>query len=158
TAGTVNFQSRAVDDSGNLQNPPASVNINVTGGGGANCPCSIWSSAATPALIDDGDPNAVELGVRFRSDVSGFITGVRFYKSAANTGTHVGNLWTNAGALLATATFTGESASGWQQVNFASPVAISAGTTYIASYFTPRGHYSGDTGFFATSGVDNPPL
>ncbi len=28
----------------------------------------------------------LELGVRFKSDVAGFIKGVRFYKSAANTG------------------------------------------------------------------------
>ena len=46
----------------------------------------------------------VEVGVRFRSDVSGLITGVRFYKSAANTGVHKANLWSNTGTLLASAT------------------------------------------------------
>ncbi len=45
-------------------------------------------------------------------DISGTITGMRFYKASANTGVHVANLWTNAGVLLATATFTGETASG----------------------------------------------
>ena len=40
------------------------------------------------------------------------------FKSVANTGAHVGNLWTANGTLLATATFTSESASGWQQVSF----------------------------------------
>ena len=60
----------------------------------------------------------MELGVKFRSDVAGTITGIRFYKAAANTGTHIANLWSNTGANLATATFSGESASGWQQVNF----------------------------------------
>ena len=39
------------------------------------------------------------LAVKLRSDVNGFITGIRFYKSAANTGSHVGNLWTNTGTL-----------------------------------------------------------
>ena len=38
--------------------------------------------------------------------------------------------------------FTGESASGWQTVTFAAPVAVTAGTTYVASYYAPVGHYS----------------
>jgi hypothetical protein len=123
-----------------------------------NCPCSIWSFAATPGTVDSGDPNGIELGVKFTANENGYITGIRFYKSAANTGTHIGNLWTTAGALLATGTFTGESASGWQQVNFSSPVAVTAGTTYVASYYAPAGHYSFDSGFFSTAGVNNPPL
>ena len=55
--------------------------------------------------------------MKFRSDVAGQVTGVRFYKGSGNTGTHIGNLWSSTGTLLASATFTGESASGWQQVN-----------------------------------------
>ena len=123
-----------------------------------SCPCTIWTSAATPVLVDSGDPNAGEFGVRFRSDVSGFITGIRYYKSSTNTGTHVGNLWSNTGALLATATFSGESSTGWQQVNFASPVAVTAATTYVATYFAPVGHYSVDQNTFLTTGIDNVPL
>ena len=80
---------------------------------------------------------------------------VRFYKGANNTGTHVGNLWTSGGALLATATFTGETASGWQQVSFATPVQVTANTVYVASYFAPNGRYAGDNNYFANSGVTN---
>jgi hypothetical protein len=123
-----------------------------------SCPCTIWSSGATPGVVDGGDPSSVELGVRFRSDVNGFITGIRFYKSSANTGTHIGNLWTNAGALLATAVFTAESASGWQQVDFSAPVPVTAGTTYVASYFVPSGHYSLNLNALSGAGVDNAPL
>src|SRR5205823_1813950 len=101
---------------------------------------------------------AVEVGVKFRSDVAGAVTGIRFYKTVTNTGTHVGNLWSNTGQLLATATFTNETGSGWQQVTFANPVFISANTTYIASYHTTAGHYSDDASAFATAGVDNAPL
>jgi hypothetical protein len=104
------------------------------------------------------DPNAVELGVKFTSDVSGFITGIRFYKGSQNTGTHTGSLWSASGTLLATATFTGESSSGWQQANFSAPVAIAAGATYVASYHTTSGFYAGDSQFFANSGVDRAPL
>jgi len=109
-------------------------------------------------LVDSGPDNAVELGVKFTSDTSGYITGIRFYKASTNTGTHVGHLWTSAGTLLAKATFTNETASGWQQVNFSSPVAITANTAYVASYHTSVGHYSDDQNYFATTGVNNPPL
>ena len=48
------------------------------------------------------------------------------------------------GTLLATATFTGETAWGWQSVNFANPVPVTAGTTYVAGYYAPNGHYAQD--------------
>ncbi|MGR9107449.1 MAG: DUF4082 domain-containing protein, partial [Gammaproteobacteria bacterium] len=123
-----------------------------------NCPCTIWSPATTPGIASAGDPAAVELGVKFRSDVNGYITGIRFYKGTANTGTHIGNLWSNTGTLLATGTFSGETASGWQELSFANAFPISANTVYIASYFAPNGGYAINTGYFATSGVDNGPL
>jgi hypothetical protein len=119
---------------------------------------TIWPSSAVPAVADAGADSPVELGVSFKSDTNGYIDGIRFYKSAANTGTHVGNLWSSSGALLASATFTGETASGWQQVNFAKPVAISQNTVYIASYHTTVGHYSDTNNYFATTGVNNAPL
>jgi hypothetical protein len=121
------------------------------------CPCTIWNTASTAAAGPDPDTVAVELGVRFRSSTAGFITGVRFYKFSTNTGTHIGNLWSNTGALLATATFTAESSSGWQQVTFGTPVAIAANTTYVASYHTNTGHYAANGGYFVSS-FDNPPL
>ena len=80
--------------------------------------------------------------MKFRSDVDGLVTGVRFYKGAENTGAHVGTLWSATGTKLATATFTGESASSWQLVTFAAPVHVTAGTTYVASYHMNTGHYA----------------
>ena len=67
---------------------------------------------------------------------------MRFYKAAANTGTHTGSLWTADGTRLAQATFTNETGSGWQKVTFATPVQVQPNTTYIASYHAPNGHYS----------------
>ena len=119
---------------------------------------SIWPSSATPATVSDSDASAVELGVKFRANVNGFVTGIRFYKGTANTGTHIGNLWTSSGVRLATATFTNETASGWQQVIFSTPVAITANTTYVASYHTNVGHYAANNGYFASAGVTNGPL
>ena len=118
---------------------------------------SIWASTA-PGNADGGADSSVELGVKFRSDVNGIILGIRFYKHALNTGTHTGRLWTSVGAQLAAVTFTGESASGWQEARFLQPVAITANTIYVASYHANNGHYSADTGYFANSGRDTPPL
>ncbi|WP_035139885.1 DUF4082 domain-containing protein [Fischerella sp. PCC 9605] len=120
--------------------------------------CTIWSSSTTPANPSASDPNAVELGVKFRSDLNGYITGIRFYKGSTNTGTHTGTLWSSSGQKLATATFTNETASGWQQVNFANPVPITANTVYVASYYAPNGRYALNNNYFASSGVDNEPL
>jgi PKD repeat protein len=124
----------------------------------SSCPCSLWSDSAVPTVAADSDTSPVELGVKFKSDVAGYITGVRFFKSSANTGTHVGSLWSANGTLLARGTFTNETASGWQQLTFSTPVAITANTVYVASYHTDVGRYAGDNGYFATAGVDNGPL
>jgi hypothetical protein len=121
--------------------------------------CTIFPASAVPGTVDGGDDGAaVELGVRFEADRPGDVLGVRFYKSRANIGRHVGNLWRADGTLLASAEFTAETESGWQQVNFAAPVPISQGERYVASYHTHAGHYSFDGGYFAFAGVENPPL
>jgi hypothetical protein len=118
---------------------------------------TIWSSSTVPATTSYPDNTASELGLKFRSDISGYVTALRFYKGSGNTGTHVGHLWTSAGTLLASATFNNETASGWQQVTLAVPVAVSAGTTYVVSYFAPNGHYSVTRPYFTTS-FYHPPL
>jgi hypothetical protein len=110
-------------------------------------PVSLWPATATPAQASNADASSVNLGVRFTSSVAGSVTGLRFYKGAGNGGTHVGSLWDNAGNLLARATFSNETATGWQQVNFATPVAVAAGTPYVASYLAPQGRYAIDSAF-----------
>ena len=146
---------------------PGTQNVSVSGSNvtGVNfvvpqiCPCNtIWTSSALPASPDSGDPSSYELGVKFRADSDGYILGVRFYKAATNTGAHIGNLWSSTGSLISTSSFASESASGWQQTVFANPVPVSANTTYVASYFAPAGHYSVDSAFFASQGIDSPPL
>jgi hypothetical protein len=120
--------------------------------------------SVTPWTVDQQDGSPVEVGVKFKADLDGSITGVRFYKASANTGTHIGNLWTANGTLLASGTFSGETASGWQQLTFPTPVDITAGTTYVASYYAPRGHYSASSAYyfkpspFGGSQLDSPPL
>lgn len=119
---------------------------------------SIWPDSARPAIADAGSEGSLEIGVKFRSDVDGTITGVRFYKASGNTSAHTGTLWSSSGSKLASASFSGESGSGWQEVSFSNPVSINANTTYVVSYHTNNGHYSVDENYFANKGVDNLPL
>ena len=119
---------------------------------------TIWPNSAQPTSTGNASPSGVEVGVKFRSDVAGFITGIRFYKGAPNTGTHTGQLWSSTGTLLAQAVFSGETALGWQDVNFATPVPIAANTTYVAAYHSASGSFSYDLNYFAGAGIDNVPL
>ncbi|KQW49458.1 hypothetical protein ASC77_08845 [Nocardioides sp. Root1257] len=154
---------------------PADADVTVTVSGvvstrGAVLPTQTWTfhteppttvltslfDGQTPATtsVNDGDP--VELGTSFTPSVNGQVTQVRFYKGAGNTGVHTGSIWSSTGTRLATVTFTGESASGWQTATFASPVSLTGGQTYVVSYYAPNGHYSATGAFFGsgwTSGV-----
>ncbi len=155
--GFVTILSRAVDDSGNQQQVAngSGVTVTVTP---QTCPCTLWPTTTTPQILAATDNAAVEVGVKFKSDVVGNITGIRFYKGSTNTGSHIGKLWNSTGQLLASATFTNETASGWQQVNFSAPVAITANSVYVASYFAPNGRYAFNGGYFLSQGTDRAPL
>ena len=111
---------------------------------------SLFNTADTPSIVTVNNSNSVELGVKFQASTTGAITGIRFYKGPQNSGAHVADLWSATGTLLASATFTNETASGWQQVNLSTPVIVTAGTTYVVSYHTD-GNYSADPNYFATS-------
>ena len=110
---------------------------------------------------DGSNGPSVELGMKFRSSVDGFITGIRFFKTSVYTGLHVGELFTYpgpppaVGVRLATANFTGETGSGWQTVNFPSPVAITANTTYIAAYFNADNNYTSNLGDMLNPVIDS---
>lgn len=158
--GSVPLEVRAIDDSAN-------VGTAVTRSFPVTCPCSVFgdavptttpSSVVAAGTLSANDSGAVELGLRFTPSVDGFVTGVRFYKGDGNTGTHVGSLWSAGGEKLASVTFADETASGWQQATFASPVAVAAGVTYVVSYTAPAGHYVAQSWGFGEAGVDAHPL
>ena len=145
--------SGAADAAGNVMVP---VSWSFTTVAAVSCPCSVFSSSDVPANPSSGDTGSVELGMKFQSDVAGFVTGVRFFKGAANTGTHTGNLWSADGTRLASVTFTGESASGWQEALFSSPVPVEADTTYVVSYHAPNGGYAYEVAGFASEVANGP--
>jgi hypothetical protein len=115
---------------------------------------TFFSSTATPAVASANDPNAVELGVKFSPDVTAYATGMRFYKGAGNTGVHTGTLWNSAGVAIRQVSFKNETASGWQSVNFPTPLKLVAHANYVVSYHAPKGHYSFTQSYF-TKTIDN---
>ena len=151
--GTTTIKTRAFDDSGNMENAGAGIKVVILP---AVCPCTIFPASSIPAkpLNNDG-LGGIELGVKFRSAQNGFIIGIRYYKGAGVTGTRIGSLWNSTGTRLATATFTTETASGWQQVLFTTPVPITAGITYVASYHSSSGDYAVTNPFFTQPVVNS---
>jgi hypothetical protein len=149
--GTQVVQARAIDDSANVQQTPVSLTLKLTG------PSTLFG-ARVPANPATNDTAAVELGIKVIPQSDGTITGVRFYKGVGNTGTHTGSLWTSTGTRLATGTFSGEAASGWQTLVFSSPVQVTGNTTYVASYFAPNGRYAAGDRFFSFADYKAAPL
>ncbi|WP_170111000.1 DUF4082 domain-containing protein [Antricoccus suffuscus] len=107
---------------------------------------TIWQGNPTPKNPADSDTSSVELGTVFASSENGTVSGIQFYKSAQNTGTHTGKLWNSDGKQIASVTFNGETASGWQTASLSSPVAVAKGQKYTVSYNAPNGQYADDTG------------
>ena len=112
---------RAVDDSGNLQTPGAGMTVNV------ELPLLDLGPEHGPPAADAtrATRRSAEVGVKFKRRQ------VRHgHRRCASTRRRPTPARTSAacgprpGTQLAQATFTGETASGWQTVTFSSPVAI----------------------------------
>jgi hypothetical protein len=87
----------------------------------------------TPSITNASDGVAYELGMKFQASSPGQITAIRYWKAPSETGTHIGRIWSATGTLLASVTFSGETASGWQTQALTSPFTIEANTTYVVS-------------------------
>ena len=105
---------RATDDSGNIETPAAGAHVNV------NCPCSICANS-TPTLRRRRRPDAGrgrrQVQVRRPSAPSPASASTRRPPTPARTSAACGR---RDGTRLAQATFSSETASGWQTVTFAS--------------------------------------
>jgi hypothetical protein len=159
TTYTVTLKSGASgikDIAGNALANDYNWSFTTIAGSGGGATYSIFANTATPAEPTNNDGQGIVLGMKFRSTQGGFITGVRYYKGAGTTGTHTGHLWNGSGTLLGSTTFAGETASGWQQTTFATPIAINANTTYVVSMFSPSGHYAATDPYFTSAVVNGP--
>ncbi len=157
SVGTIIIKVRGYDDSGNMEVPGSNgssnnITVNIIT---APCPCKLFQSSDVPVVPITNDAQAIELGMKFRTTQNGFITGIRYYRGAGTTGTQTGHLWSSTGTLLASAIFAG-TPSGWQEVLFAAPVAVTSGTTYVASYFSTSGDYAVTNPYFTTAKINGP--
>ena len=128
----------------------------VAGGGGGGSTYTVFATTVTPEEPTNNDGQGIVLGMKFRATQVGVITGVRYYKGTGTTGTHTGHLWSGTGTLLGTTTFTGETAAGWQQAAFTTPITINANTTYVVSLFSPSGQYAASDPYFSSAVVNGP--
>lgn len=85
----------------------------------------------TPAV--SGTDGPYELGTKFKATQLGQITQIRYYKTSGETGTHTGRIWSAAGTVLASVTFTGETASGWQTATLSTPYETTVNTVYVVT-------------------------
>jgi endonuclease/exonuclease/phosphatase family metal-dependent hydrolase len=103
--------------------------------------------------VEEEDTRAVELGVKVRSNVPGTIEAIRFYRGTGNGAGYKARLWTSAGALLAEVQVSDGAIPGWQEATLPTPVPITAGTTYVASYHTSNGRFARDPQGMASAQV-----
>jgi len=118
---------------------------------------SLFSTTQAPTTANAANGLAVPttVGVRFSSNRAGKVTAIRYYAASTNTGTTV-SLWNATGTTkLATATTTG-TGTGWRTATFTTPVNITAGTTYVASYYTASGRYSSTSSTFSSALTSGP--
>ena len=164
TEGTYAIKARAVDDSLNIANiVPAHDTVTVIAPV-APSTFSLFDPAlpVNAGVHNDGQP--LELGMKFTAHQDGQITGLKYFRAAADAGdvdVREGHLWGPGGTLLATVTFnSGSDQSDWQVASLSTPVAITAGSEYVVSYRTEN-NYVATSNFFnpsneiAFDGVDN---
>lgn len=107
----------------------------------------------TPVVPDNSDTANVELGLKFQVDQACNAIAVNWYRgNTNNAGPWDVSIWNaDTGASLNNTAQGAVTASGWQSQTLSSPVALVPGTTYMASYSDPGGHYS-NTGFLFQGG------
>jgi hypothetical protein len=140
-AGTYVYRLTVTDDDGATDTDDMQVLVNPA----PEVPADgewIFNGTPNPVEANDNTGTGITVGVKFMTNQSGAVVRMRFWKTANNTGTHTAGVWDSEGNLLATATFTGETASGWQYATLSDTVWVFPGQVYLAAYFSPTGVYS----------------
>lgn len=172
TTGTLQVQNAANENVFNVDTTNTSISVGSLGLSSSTSSqaapvTSLWDTVpADGSNYNDAVP--VNVGTTFKSDSTGYVTGVKFYSptNGNTSGTNIGKLWAcnnatcslaSGGTELASVTFPADSTSGWKTANFSTPVYISANTYYIVSYLSQNGIYHASSHYFDTN-YDSAPL
>ncbi|WP_106816277.1 DUF4082 domain-containing protein [Microbacterium timonense] len=101
----------------------------------------IFADDLQPKVPADSDRSAVELGVKFTPEKSGTVTGLQYYQGKRAKNVTTATLWSPEGKVLAQAKFKASATVGWRTVPLSTPVTLTAGKSYVASYNAPDGGY-----------------
>lgn len=122
---------------------------------------SIWGTGVLGSQVED--PVGWEcLGTKFRASSNGYIVGIRWQNISATWNAADVALFQGSTNVSGTRTVSGTTSSGWQRMNFASPVAITASTVYTAVARIGSGagscRFYISNNYFTSAGVTNGPL
>lgn len=114
----------------------------------------------SPASFNDTLGTSWSVGNVFRSDISGYVTHLRYYRAAQETGTHTLTLWEESSEDeldSVTFDFGSDLTAGWEEKKLAgNGVWIDAGVNYVVSVTTSVKQTKTDCGF--STPVVNGPL
>lgn len=170
SANTFQVQNTAGDTVFNVNTANNSVSVGSlkVSAAGNSATSSLWDSAAITSTTYNEPSQPINLGTTFKSDVDGYVTGVKFYNPAGGNalGSDVGRLWACAnascalasgGTELAAVNFPSDTTAGWKTATFSTPVHITANTYYIVTYYSAGGIYTATSNYFVAD-HNNAPL
>lgn len=129
--------------------------INFLNGRVVSVPTGPFSAFASAPIAGQTTGDVREFGIWFYVTSSGAqVTAAKYYRFVGGPTGNVADLWDVNGNLLASVTFAGETASGWQTQNFATPVSLLPNTYYCISYHGSAASCQN----FITADVVNGPL
>lgn len=121
------------------------------------------SQVPSSADNSDGSPG-ITCGISLRFATSGTVTGIRFYATTTVSGTYTGAAWTvnsaddgfgGTGTLIDSKVRpTAPTPGAWNDINFDTPVAVTAGVLYRFGVHSSAGRYVVTSGFFTSDLVN----
>jgi hypothetical protein len=113
---------------------------------------TFWLNSESAASSATGSPG-INLALEFYVLAACNAIGVRYYRDANMTASRVGALYNSpagTGSLIESVNFIGDTAIGWQAVNFASPIPLTANTHYLSRIYSSDAFYNYGDSFFTS--------
>lgn len=144
------------------------LKLSSSGSTGLGAAVSLWGNIPTTGTTSTNE-GPVNLGLTFKSDVAGQVSGVKFYNPAGGNagGNDIGKLWecnsancnpALGGTELASVNFPADTTEGWKTASFSEPVQIQADKYYMVTYFTSTGYFRAHAFYFLGNDQHSAPL